>query len=45
MSENTHTPLPYWISMRLSELRLWIDASNKLQKEREKRMKQARKKK
>lgn len=34
MSENTHTPITYWLKMPLVEFRLWIDASNNLQDER-----------
>jgi len=47
MAENAHTPVPYWLSMTLSEFSRWIDASNKLFKrrelERKKRLKQIRK--
>lgn len=39
MSENTHTPIAFWVDMRLTEFRLWVDASNKLQNERMKKRK------
>ena len=39
MSENTHTPITYWLNMPMTEFRLWIDASNKLHDERKKNRK------
>ena len=30
LSRETHTPVPYWVSLPLGELSAWIDAFNAL---------------
>lgn len=30
MASNTHTPLTFWLSLPLQELRRWVEANNNL---------------